>query len=67
MENIKTLVNMTYHQSLDYIHSLSKFAEKKGHDNINKILERLGNPQDKLKMIAVTGTNGKTTKGIYSS
>ena len=58
---------MTYQQSLDYIHSLSKFAEKKGHDNINKILERLGNPQDKLKFIHIAGTNGKGSVAAFVS
>ena len=41
---------------------------KKNLDNIYKILNHFDNPQDKLKIIHIAGTNGKgsTTAMIYS-
>lgn len=50
---------MNYNKSLLKINHLSKFGIKLGLDRIKKILNYLGNPQDKLKIIHVAGTNGK--------
>ena len=50
---------MTYEQALEKIHSLNAFGSRPGLDRISLFLERLGNPQDKLKFIHVAGTNGK--------
>lgn len=44
---------------IEYIHSLSRFGEKSGLDNITKICAALGDPQDRLNFIHVAGTNGK--------
>ena len=50
---------MNYNESLKYIEETHKFGVRLGLDNISKLLELLGNPQDKLKIIHVAGTNGK--------
>jgi len=50
---------MTHQQAIDYIHSTLKFGSVLGLDNIRELLGRLGNPQKKLKIIHVGGTNGK--------
>ena len=50
---------MDYKQALEYIHSTNKFGSRLGLHNITKLLEYLGNPQDKLRFIHVAGTNGK--------
>ena len=50
---------MNYEEALSYIHSTHKFGSKLGLDNIRDLLNRLGNPQKKLKFIHVAGTNGK--------
>ena len=50
---------MNYQESLRYIEETHKFGVRLGLDNIAKLLELLGNPQDKLKIIHVAGTNGK--------
>lgn len=50
---------MTYEQALDQISSLLRFGVKPGLERIEKLLELLGNPQDKLKFVHVAGTNGK--------
>ena len=50
---------MNYKETLQYIHSLLRFGSRPGLERIRILLERLGNPQDKLKFIHVAGTNGK--------
>ncbi len=50
---------MKYNEALEYIHGTYKFGSKLGLSNIRMLLEKLGNPQDGLKIIHVAGTNGK--------
>ena len=50
---------MDYKESLKYIEETHKFGIRLGLDNMSKLLELLGNPQDKLNVIHVAGTNGK--------
>lgn len=50
---------MNYNEALNYIHESHKFGVRLGLDNIKKLLELLGNPQENLKIIHVAGTNGK--------
>lgn len=50
---------MTYENALKKIHSLLTFGSRPGLDRILTLLDRMGNPQDKLKYIHVAGTNGK--------
>lgn len=50
---------MSINQTLDELYGLSVFGIKLGLDNIKEILKRLGNPQDKYKVIHIAGTNGK--------
>lgn len=50
---------MNYEEALQFIHSTYKFGSKLGLQNITKLTELLGNPQDSYKIIHVAGTNGK--------
>ena len=50
---------MTYEEALEYIHGVSNFFCKPGLERIGELCSRLGNPQKQLKIIHVTGTNGK--------
>ncbi|CEO27200.1 bifunctional folylpolyglutamate synthase/dihydrofolate synthase [Paraclostridium sordellii] len=50
---------MNYDEALKFIHESHKFGMRLGLENIKKLLELLGNPQDNLKIIHVAGTNGK--------
>lgn len=52
-------------EALDYIHSTNKFGIVLGMDNIVRLLELMGNPQEKLKFIHVAGTNGKGSTSSY--
>ena len=50
---------MTYEQALEYIHSVCWKGSRPGLERTTELLEKMGNPQDKLKFIHVAGTNGK--------
>jgi len=50
---------MNYQESLAYLDSLSVFGVRLGLARIKRLLELLGNPQDRYRTIHVTGTNGK--------
>lgn len=50
---------MDYSSSLGYLYSLQHFGIKLGLDNTRMLLERLGNPQQKLRIVHIAGTNGK--------
>lgn len=50
---------MTYEESLDYIESLKLLGSKPGLSRVTDLAEKMGNSQNKLKIIHVTGTNGK--------
>ena len=50
---------MNYEEAMNFIQNTSKFGSGLGLDNIKELLERLGNPQDQLKVVHIAGTNGK--------
>lgn len=45
--------------SLDYLYSLRFFGIKLGLETIAELLERVGNPQQHLRILHIAGTNGK--------
>ncbi len=58
---------MNYNEAVDFINNAAVFGSKLGLENIRKLLELLGNPQDNLKIIHVAGTNGKGSVCSYIS
>ncbi len=56
---------MNYQEALAYINDKDKFGSRLGLDSITKLLDLLGNPQDKLEYIHVAGTNGKGSTSSY--
>ncbi|MDD6644520.1 MAG: bifunctional folylpolyglutamate synthase/dihydrofolate synthase [Oscillospiraceae bacterium] len=50
---------MTYQQSLEKIHSLLHLGSRPGLDRMLKLLDKIGNPQNKCKFVHIAGTNGK--------
>ena len=59
---------MTYQEALQEISSLLRFGMKPGLERIQKLLDRMGNPQDRLRFVHVAGTNGKgSTCALLSS
>ena len=58
---------MNYTECLNYIHSLMRFGSRPGLERISELLQRLGNPQEKLNIIHVAGTNGKGSTCTFLS
>ncbi len=50
---------MNYEQAINYIHSLNRFGIHPGLERIEELCRAVGNPQDRLKIVHVAGTNGK--------
>lgn len=56
---------MNYTESINYIHSTPKFSRVLGNSILVKLLEKLGNPHEKLKFIHLAGTNGKGSTSAF--
>lgn len=56
---------MHYQAAVQYIHDCSKFGIKLGLERIGEILRRVGNPQDKYKIVHIAGTNGKGSTAVF--
>ncbi|MGN0145289.1 MAG: bifunctional folylpolyglutamate synthase/dihydrofolate synthase [Clostridium sp.] len=52
-------MKMTYEEAMNYIRSIGMFGSNYGLERTYRLLEILGNPHEKLKLIHVAGTNGK--------
>lgn len=50
---------MTIREAVDFLESSYRFGRKLGLENIRTLLRELGDPQRRLKVIHVAGTNGK--------
>lgn len=50
---------MTYNEALDYIHSRPRMKNTDNRKAMRLLLDMLGNPQDKLNIVHIAGTNGK--------
>jgi dihydrofolate synthase/folylpolyglutamate synthase len=56
---VETSGRTTYPEALDHIFSLSKFGSKLGLERIQRIMAKLGNPEQQLRFVHVAGTKGK--------
>ncbi|MDO4942186.1 MAG: folylpolyglutamate synthase/dihydrofolate synthase family protein [Lachnospiraceae bacterium] len=45
--------------AIEYLDNIKKYGSIPGLDSISRLLEKLGNPQEKLRIIHIAGTNGK--------
>ena len=50
---------MNYEEAVAYIEETPKFTTKNKMEHTKECLKRLGDPQDKFRVIHVAGTNGK--------
>lgn len=50
---------MTFDESLEWLYSTQFFGIKLGLDNTRRLLGHLGNPEKRLRILHVAGTNGK--------
>ena len=51
--------DQNYDQAVAWIHSIGRFGMKPGLERISALLERFGNPQNRLRFVHIGGTNGK--------
>ncbi len=58
---------MTYPETLEYIYRLARFGMKPGLERISALLGNLGNPEKEVKVVHVTGTNGKGSTATFLS
>jgi len=56
---------MTYEETLAHIYSLRRFGIRPGLGRIAALLERLGNPHERLRIVHVAGTNGKGSTAAF--
>ncbi len=50
---------MTYEQALDFIHSRIHLGTRKGLFRMEGLMEKLGNPEKRMKFVHIAGSNGK--------
>ncbi|UCF12148.1 MAG: bifunctional folylpolyglutamate synthase/dihydrofolate synthase [Thermoplasmatales archaeon] len=50
---------MNFKESICWLYSFKKYGSKLGLERISYLIKQLGNPQNTIKVIHVTGTNGK--------
>ncbi|MCS7066293.1 MAG: Mur ligase family protein, partial [Fimbriimonadales bacterium] len=59
---------MTCEQAIAYIQSLTLYGWRLGNARMEALLERLGNPHQRLRVVHITGTNGKgSTTALVAS
>lgn len=58
---------MTYQEAREFIDLSNQYGSVLGLSTITELLNRLGNPQDQIKMIHVAGTNGKGSTTAFLS
>lgn len=58
---------MNYEEAREYLDQVSKGGSILGLDNMRELLKRLENPQDSLKFVHISGTNGKGSVLAYVS
>lgn len=52
-------MSLTYEEALALIHNAEKAGSIMGVETMRELMNRLGNPQNKLRVIHIAGTNGK--------
>lgn len=58
-------MTMGREEALSFIHGTHKFGSKLGLENTKVLLEKIGNPQNRLRFIHIAGTNGKGSTASY--
>ena len=56
---------MNYQEAVDYILDIPKFTKKNKPEHTKAFMEYMGNPQERMKVIHVAGTNGKGSVCAY--
>ena len=58
---------MTYEEAESYINNTPKFTKKNTLENTRMVLDAMGHPERKMKLIHVAGSNGKGSVCAYLS
>ena len=58
---------MKIKEALDKLYSMHKFGVKLGLENITRLLEHLGNPQNSFQSIHIAGSNGKGSTASFTA
>src|SRR2546421_12591222 len=58
---------MDYDTTLEHVYRLERFGIKLGLDNIRRLLSMLGDPHRELRVLHVTGPNGKGSVCAYAA
>lgn len=58
---------MTYDEARLFIEQAAVYGSRPGLETIRELLGRMDNPQDKLQIIHIAGTNGKGSTGAFIS
>ena len=58
---------MNYSETLQWIHSTGRFGIKPGLKRMSKMMELLGDPHKRIKVIHIAGTNGKGSTAAFLS
>ncbi len=56
---------MKYKEAKEFLNSTNKYGSVLGLETIKELLDRLGNPQNNLKVVHFAGTNGKGSTMAY--
>ena len=56
---------MNYKDTLEYIQSLNQYGSVLGLDNMLRLCDKLGHPEEKSTFIHIAGTNGKGSTAAY--
>lgn len=56
---------MDYKEAIKYITELERLGSKPGLKRVKALANMLGNPQDKLRIVHITGTNGKGSTAMF--
>lgn len=57
---------MNYQEARAFLDEVGKSGSVLGLEGMRELLNRLGNPQDELKFIHISGTNGKGSGACFS-
>ncbi len=66
-EKLGIPIEERYEAALDYLKNLTKFGINLGLGRIQELLKRLGNPENRLQVIHVGGTNGKGSTSMMTA
>ena len=67
MEQEKKETVMTQQEVMAYVEELGRYGVRPGLENMENLMEKLGNPQKELSFVHIAGTNGKGSVTAFLS